>query len=171
MYISFIQVWKSFSESLLPHRRHQRLQLQLAHSCLFVLLYSYDANVSFVNKELKPRIEEVRRILAEKYFDKWPKYMHLATTLTDGASARISAINASMRVFRPDCLHAWQLKSFWHEYPFITGSKGEADVEFHEFESVTHTHSHATRVCRAVTVLSFSMLVFALYLCAAGNWR
>ena len=104
-----------------------------------VEIFHYDANVSFVNKELKPRIEEVRRILAEKYFDKWPKYMHLAITLTDGASARISAVNASLRHFKPDCLHMWQLKSFWHEYPFVTGSKGESDVEFHEHEKLEMT--------------------------------
>ena len=33
-------------------------------------LADYDANVQFVNKELKPRIEDVRRTLAERYQDK-----------------------------------------------------------------------------------------------------
>jgi hypothetical protein len=107
-----------------------------------VEIFHYDANVSFVNTALKPRIEEVRHLLAEKYFDKWPRYMHLATTLTDGASARISAINASLRHLKPDMLHMWQLKSFWHEYPFVTGARGEADVEFHE-----HDVSLATEHC------------------------
>lgn len=91
-----------------------------------------------MNKELKPRIELVRRVLADKYADKWSKFMHLATTLTDGASARISAINASLRHLRPDALHMWQLKSFWHEYPLISGTR-ESDVEYHEFDKLEMT--------------------------------
>ena len=117
-----------------------------------VEIFHLDANVQFVNKELRPRIEEVRKILADKYYDRWAKFMHLAITLTDGASARISAINASLRHLRPDCLHMWQLKSFWHEYPLISGVKGEADVEFHEFDKSVGDctlESHSSAAFRA----------------------
>ena len=35
-------------------------------------------------------------------------------SFADGSSARVSAINAAMRQYRPSYMHFWQLKSFWH---------------------------------------------------------
>lgn len=37
--------------------------------------------------------------------------LHLTLSLADGASARVSAINASLRTYRPSFMHFWQLKT------------------------------------------------------------
>jgi len=116
---------------------YPQVEVNIIHSGAEI--FHYDANVHFVQKELKPKIEEVRRELSERYYDRWPRYMHLATTLTDGASARIAAISSSLRHLKPDCLHMWHLKSFWHEYPNVSGKKSEEDVEFHEFDKLEMT--------------------------------
>jgi hypothetical protein len=70
-------------------------QIKVLHIHSPAGIFHYDANVSFVNKELKPRVENLRHELAEKFYEKWPHTMHLTISLTDGASARVAAINAS----------------------------------------------------------------------------
>lgn len=101
-------------------------------------IFHYDTNVLFINHTLRPMIERHRRELAEKFYDKWPEKMHVVLTLTTGSAARMSALQASLRGFKPDSLHMWQLKTFWHEYPQVT-ERAERDVEFHRFQKVEMT--------------------------------
>jgi hypothetical protein len=47
-------------------------------------LFHYDANVVFVNTQLRPRIDTHIRELASVYFDKWSTHFDLAISLTEG---------------------------------------------------------------------------------------
>ena len=49
----------------------------------------------------------------------------------DGPPARLSALNAALRLYRPSYLHMWQLKTFWH-----ASRLSLADVDFHAFEHI-----------------------------------
>jgi cytidine deaminase len=98
-------------------------------------VFHYDSNVRFIKEVLRPHIEQTRRILAARYLDKWPKHMHVTLSLSAGASARIAAINASLRDFRPDSVHMWQLKTFWHSFP-ASSSINDNDVELHKFHKL-----------------------------------
>lgn len=61
-----------------------------------------------------PRIDKIRDELAIKYGSLWKSLLHVTMSFADGSSARISAINAALRIYRPSYLHFWQLKTFWH---------------------------------------------------------
>lgn len=37
----------------------------------------------------------------------------------DGTPARVAAITEGLRMFKPDLLHVWSLKTLWHEYPKV----------------------------------------------------
>jgi hypothetical protein len=45
--------------------------------------------------------------------------------------ARVAAINASLRMYRPSYLHMWQLKTLWHEGRITTD-----DIDVHAFENI-----------------------------------
>ncbi len=68
-----------------------------------------------MKSELLPKIESIRNQLAEEFGDKWKQKLHLTLSFADGATARVSAINASLRQYRPSYMHFWQLKTFWVE--------------------------------------------------------
>jgi cytidine deaminase len=122
-------------------------------------IFRYDANVEFVNKRLKPRIEEHRRRLAAAHADRWGDYFHLTVSLSDGAPARVAAINAAFREFKPDCLHTWRVKTFWHEWPCRTGISN-ADLEFHRFEKLEAAPSYPrSRLGRATQAITNEMVV------------
>ena len=105
------------------------LEVVLLHSPLDIL--KYDENISFVHSQLRPHMERHRRDAALNFGDQWPHCLRTTVTLADGAAARISAINAFLREFRPCVLHMWELKRFWSE-----GAVSFADVQFHEFETM-----------------------------------
>lgn len=56
-----------------------------------------------------------------KYFLRRDKF-HLTLSLADGASARVSAINASLRIYHPSFMHFWQLKTYCFFYLFYEKS-------------------------------------------------
>lgn len=97
-------------------------------------IFRYDDNVSFVNESLRPLIEVKRQDIVKKRGDQWKKHFHITIAYGDGAPARLSALNASLRLFRPSYLHIWQLKTFWHE-----GKLSMDDIDFHGFENVETT--------------------------------
>ena len=78
-------------------------------------LFRCHHNVTFVNKQLRPLIDAHRRRLAKTYGETWQRRMHVTLALTDGAPARMQALQACLRNYRPVFLHVWQLKSFWHD--------------------------------------------------------
>lgn len=58
--------------------------------------------------------------------------------LADGAPARISALNAACRSYRPDYLHVWRTKTFWD-----TQTLCEEDVESHTFKKLEMRYAPA----------------------------
>jgi hypothetical protein len=114
---------KLFIEEVYPE-----IDVHLLHST--ANLFRYDANIAFVRQDLLPKIEEIREdILSDD--PKWRDRLKLTLSFADGSTARISAINASLKYFtypsfpylcfllflfcRPNYMHFWILKSFWRE--------------------------------------------------------
>jgi len=54
--------------------------------------------------------------------------------MTEGSPARLGAITAALRPYRPMTMHMWQLKTFWHERRILA-----SDVKFHSFDRVDTT--------------------------------
>ena len=94
-------------------------------------IFRYDDNVSFIKQQVLPVIEAKRNEVVARHGDGWAKRLKVTIALADGAPARISAINASMRSYRPDYLHFWRTKTFWDERVL-----SEEDVEFHTFKKL-----------------------------------
>ncbi len=78
-------------------------------------LFRYDENIVFVKGQLLPLINQYRDQLVCTKGAEWKEHMRVSLSFADGSSARISAINASLRYYRPSYMHFWQLKSFWRE--------------------------------------------------------
>lgn len=94
-------------------------------------IFRFDDNVQFMIRELRPRLEARRETLVAKCGDAWKAHFHVTIAYADGPPARLSALNASLRVYTPSYLHIWQLKTFWHERKLSM-----ADVDFHAFENI-----------------------------------
>jgi len=78
-----------------------------------------------------PIVEKKRKEVVRIHGEDWAKHLRVTLSLSDGAPARISAINASMRSYRPDYLHIWRTKTFWDQRMV-----SEEDVEFHTFKKL-----------------------------------
>ena len=74
----------------------------------------------------------MRNDLAAKFAEKWTDAMGITLSFADGSSARVSAINQSLRHYRPSYMHFWQLKTFWCENKLCFD-----DVESHSFEEIS----------------------------------
>ena len=94
-------------------------------------VFHYDQNVSFMNEVVLPAVEDLRHPLVEVYGDEWKKRMRLTIALTDGSPARLAALNASLRLYKPNYLHMWQLKTFYFEARFL-----RSDLLFQSFETM-----------------------------------
>ncbi|CCI49184.1 unnamed protein product [Albugo candida] len=101
-------------------------------------IFRYDDNVLFMTRELRPQIEAHRDKLVEKCGEDWKSYFHLTIAYTDGPPARLSALNASLRIYKPSYLHIWQVKRFWHERKVCM-----EDIDFHSFEKIEASASVA----------------------------
>lgn len=98
---------------LLIQKAYPGIQVKLVHS--ESNLFRYDENIMFVKNELLPMINTYRDQLVVAKGAEWKEHMRVSLSFADGSSARISAINASLRYYRPAYMHFWQLKSFWRE--------------------------------------------------------
>lgn len=94
-------------------------------------IFRYDENIAFVKTELLPLIEYYRDITAERWGTEWRSKYRITISFADGSPARISAINASLRPYRPSFVHMWELKTFWHHARMCL-----EDVEVHTFEDI-----------------------------------
>ena len=112
------------------------IQVQVVHSSQDI--FHFDHNVRFINTELMPLLLSHRSYLSSLFADQWPSHLSLFSSLTDSPPARSSSLLTSLRPLRPSTLHMWQLKSFWCEYPAVTG-RGEEDVEEVTFDKVEMT--------------------------------
>jgi len=120
--------------------QHPQLEVTLIHSPTDVL--HYGDNVRFVNEELRPHAEQHRRAMAARWPDSWSRRFRIAVSLTDGAAARVSSINACLREFKPCFLHMWEVKRFWAE-----GVLSLDDVEFQSFDTIDASPPLALEQC------------------------
>ena len=95
-------------------------------------VFQYDENIEFVRRKLCPKIEELCRGMALGYGEDWKRRFSLSIALTDGATARVAALNAALRSYRPFYFHMWQLKTFWHEHRMLSD-----DLSFQTFEAIS----------------------------------
>jgi len=65
--------------------------------------------------QVLPIVETQRSKAVSMHGESWHRKMHVTLSLADGAPARISAINASLRSYQPSYLHVWKLKTYWDE--------------------------------------------------------
>lgn len=77
---------------------YMHLDVHLIHS--ETNLFRYDENILFVKRELLPVIHEMRRQIVAKKKDKWRDFMRMTLSFADGSSARISAINQSLKIYQ-----------------------------------------------------------------------
>ncbi|KAF1777088.1 Deaminase [Phytophthora cactorum] len=94
-------------------------------------IFRFDDNVQFMTRELRPLLEAHRETLVDRCGEAWKSHFHVTIAYADGPPARLSALNASLRMYRPSYLHIWQLKTFWHQRKLSM-----ADVDFHSFENI-----------------------------------
>ena len=94
-------------------------------------IFRYDDNVRFVKEQVLPVIEARRTDVVTSHKEEWPSHLKVTVCLADGAPARISALNAACRSYRPDYLHVWRTKTFWD-----TQMLSEEDVESHTFKKL-----------------------------------
>ena len=94
-------------------------------------VFSYTENINFVRKSLLPRVEALRRECAYSLHLPWRDHLRVTIALTVGASARLAALQASLRLYSPTYIHMWQTKTFWHERRMDV-----ADVQLQSFESI-----------------------------------
>ena len=103
----------------------------MLNSFLHASSYIYTQNIVFVKEELMPKIDHHRNELSKRFGSQWRNMMHVTMSFADGSTARINAINAALRIYRPSYLHFWQLKTFWHNTII-----SEDDIEEHSFEEI-----------------------------------
>jgi hypothetical protein len=84
-----------------------RLFLQQAYPQLEVVqvhsdsdLFKYGHNIFFASEELAPKIDNLRDELAKKLAAAWRENFNLTLSFADGATARVSAINASLKHYK-----------------------------------------------------------------------
>ena len=68
-------------------------------------IFRYDDNVRFVKEQVLPVIEARRTEVVQSHGDQWSQRLKVTVCLADGAPARISALHAATRSYRPDYLH------------------------------------------------------------------
>lgn len=106
--------------------------IEVIHVHSMTNLFRYDENIVFVKRELLPIINSFRDELSSTLGSKWRDSMKITLSFADGSSARISAINASLKNYQPSYMHFWQLKTFWSENYVC-----DDDVEYHSFEEIS----------------------------------
>ncbi|TMW57728.1 hypothetical protein Poli38472_014331 [Pythium oligandrum] len=111
------------------HQYYPQVEVRQVHSGSNI--FRFDDNVQFMTRELRPRLEAHRETIVDRCGEAWPSHFHVTIAYADGPPARLSALNASLRIFRPSYLHVWQLKTYWHEQKLSMD-----DVDFHAFENI-----------------------------------
>jgi len=129
---------------------HPEITIVLIHSQ--TNLFRYDENILFAKHELVPQIDAYRDAHAKnlpypdeidrsnlsfEVYEDWPfspdwkQSFHITLSFADGTPARTHAIQTSLRPYRPDFLHFWQLQTFWHDTKIV-----DDDIEMHSFEDM-----------------------------------
>jgi hypothetical protein len=141
------ELMKNFLQTIYP-------ELIIVHIHSDTNIFRYDENITFVQNELLPRIQEYRDAHAKRlpypdevanlppsqidnsdknrpFSTEWRKSFSITLSYADGSPARNHAIQAALRTFKPMYYHFWQLKTFWHESKIVN-----SDIEVHSFEEM-----------------------------------
>ena len=119
-------------------------------------IFRYDDNVQFVKEQVLPVVDSYRTEALAQHGEDWAKQLHVTISLADGAPARISALNASLRSYRPDYLHIWRMKTYWDSQVLC-----EEDVEFHSFRKLeTRPPIHRTQLPAAERAMVEEMIKY-----------
>ena len=141
------ELMKIFLQTIYP-------ELVVVHIHSDTNIFRYDENITFVQNELLPRIQEYRDAHAkgmpypdevtdpllseidvayknQSFSTEWRKSFSITLSFADGSPARNHAIQAALRTFKPMYYHFWQLKTFWHESKIVN-----SDIEVHSFEEM-----------------------------------
>ena len=94
-------------------------------------IFRFDDNVAFTRDVLLPKLDAERQVLVQHYREAWHERMQVTQSLTDGAPARVAAISTALRRYKPDFLHMYELKAFWHSSTVCL-----EDVDYHNFDTV-----------------------------------
>ena len=98
-------------------------------------VFRYDSNVAFLRSALVPQIDAQRRTLVEAYAEEWPRYFSLFIALATGAPARLAALNASCRQYRPSYLHLNNAKAFFSSGSIAASYASLAVLDFASVEA------------------------------------
>ena len=138
---------------LLIQKTYPNVTVKLLHSDSN--LFRYDENIIFVKGQLLPLINQYRDQLVCTKGAEWKEHMRVSLSFADGSSARISAINASLRYYRPSYMHFWQLKSFWREQ--LVSSYCAITIKFRYFPLAhgLNLHTQFVVVCSHASHMAF----------------
>jgi hypothetical protein len=96
----------------------------------------YDAQVQFIKHALSPHIDGLRARLVARHAENWATYFSLAISMAAGSPARLAAINASLRQYKPSYLHCPLVKAFYHDCNFTAQLQS---IQYITFEGVEGT--------------------------------
>lgn len=121
-----------FLKEFVLHKIMDNTEVSVIDSSAFDV-FDYDENVKFIRTMLMPRVEHIRRLAAANAKD-WRTQMEVTVCLTEGSPARLGALSAALRAYKPWYAHLCQLKTFWHEKRLLS-----SDIRFYSFERVETT--------------------------------
>lgn len=96
----------------------------------------YDAAVHHFNSELSAEIDNYRRALVRAHGDAWVKKLSVAMSMASGQPARIAALSASLRPYRPSSIHIPHWGSFWHEGTVFPAVESSQLLPNHKMEGI-----------------------------------
>mmetsp|Transcript_19748 Transcript_19748/g.25596 ORF Transcript_19748/g.25596 Transcript_19748/m.25596 type:complete len:508 (-) Transcript_19748:355-1878(-) len=138
------QIMKIFIETV-----YSNVKVEVVDSGIGV--FQYDLNVKFVKNVLLPKLEQYRQSIVSSVGEDWHNLFQVSIALTDGSPARMAALSASLRKYRPTYLHMWQLKTFWHRRCLL-----RSDLKVESFETVETRPSIAVEALDSFTKLLVS---------------
>jgi hypothetical protein len=106
------------------------------HICVTTEVTRYDANVRFVKQAVCPLIDSQRKHLVSSYPDSWRKHFTVSLSLAAGAHARVTALNAGLRIYQPSYLHLSNVKALWYSADMQAAL---SSVHFVDYDSVEAT--------------------------------
>ena len=122
----------ALAASLFLSRTFPQLEVIRCHSQTNI--FRYGENLRFVKNELLPLLAGFRDATARRHGSAWRERLRITVSFADGSPARISAIHAALRPYKPTFMHIWQLQTFWHERKMCRD-----DVEVLSFADVDTT--------------------------------
>ena len=98
-------------------------------------VFRYDANVAFLRRYLIPHIDGLRRSLVDNFADDWARHFSITISLATGAPARLAALTASCRQYRPSFIHMANTKQFFYSGSIAASFTNLALLDFESVEA------------------------------------